>query len=215
MFNATRLKVQLKLSINRLKMLQAKKTSLNQQQRREIGTLLEKGKVESARVRVEHVIRDDLVIEAMESLELYSDLLLARFGLLEAYKTCETSICEAVNTIIWAAPRLGEVKEMGLVRDQLASKFGKEFMLDAMEDKNGFVNQKVVMKLQASVPDSYLVERYLEEIANTYNVRWRSDLIDHEEEYVDEKINDDDSDSDNNNEGGQKEVDIKHILVGN
>lgn len=86
MFNATRLKVQLKLSINRLKMLQAKKTSLNQQQRREIGTLLEKGKVESARVRVEHVIRDDLVIEAMESLELYSDLLLARFGLLEAYK---------------------------------------------------------------------------------------------------------------------------------
>lgn len=71
------------------------------------------------------------------------------------------------------------------------------------------------MKLQASVPDSYLVERYLEEIANTYNVRWRSDLIDHEEEYVDEKINDDDSDSDNNNEGGQKEVDIKHILVGN
>lgn len=33
------------------------------------------------------------------------------------------------------------------VRDQLASKFGKEFMLDAMEDKNGFVNQKVSKKL--------------------------------------------------------------------
>ncbi|KAG1228446.1 hypothetical protein G6F68_019484 [Rhizopus microsporus] len=67
-------------------MLQAKKTSLNQQQRREIGTYLEKGKIESARVRIEHVIRDDMVIEAMENLELYCDLLLARFGLLEAYK---------------------------------------------------------------------------------------------------------------------------------
>ncbi|RCH79630.1 Vacuolar protein sorting-associated protein ist1 [Rhizopus stolonifer] len=86
MFNATRLKVQLKLSINRLKMLQAKKTSLNQQQRKDIATLIEKGKIESARVRVEHVIRDDLMIEAMESLELYCDLLLARFGLLETYK---------------------------------------------------------------------------------------------------------------------------------
>lgn len=86
MFNPARLKVQLKLAINRLKMLQAKKTSLNQQLRREIGTLIEKGKLESARVRIEHVIRDDFVIEAMENLELYCDLLLARFGLLETYK---------------------------------------------------------------------------------------------------------------------------------
>lgn len=86
MYNPTRLKVQLKLSINRLKMLQAKKTSLNQQHRREIGLLLEKGKDESARIRVEHIIRDDLLIEAMENLELYCDLLLARFGLLESYK---------------------------------------------------------------------------------------------------------------------------------
>lgn len=86
MFNPTRLKVQLKLSINRLKMLQAKKNSLNQHQRREIATLLEKNKVESARIRVEHIIREDLVMEAMEILELYCDLLLARFGLLEQYK---------------------------------------------------------------------------------------------------------------------------------
>lgn len=30
-------------------------------------------------------------------------------------RTCEPSIFEAVNTIIWAAPRVGEVKELGLV----------------------------------------------------------------------------------------------------
>lgn len=86
LFQANKLKVQLKLAINRLKMLQAKKTSLCQHQRREIATLLDKGKEESARVRVEHVIREDLFIEAMEILELYCDLLLARFGLIEQYK---------------------------------------------------------------------------------------------------------------------------------
>lgn len=86
MFNPNRLKVQLKLSINRLKMLQAKKASLNQHLRREIATLLDKGKVESARIRVEHIIREDLLMEAMEMLELYCDLLLARFGLIEQYK---------------------------------------------------------------------------------------------------------------------------------
>ncbi|KAG1148232.1 hypothetical protein G6F37_003551 [Rhizopus arrhizus] len=189
-------------------MLQAKKTSLNQQQRREIGTYLEKGKIESARVRIEHVIRDDMVIEAMENLELYCDLLLARFGLLEAYKTCETSIAEAVNTLIWAAPRLAEVKELSLVRDQLASKFGKEFMLNAMEDKDGLVNPRIIIKLQASVPDSYLVERYLEEIAKIYDIKWKSDLIEHveEEKVLKEDIDNDDDDNNDRGSGGQKEI---------
>ncbi|RUP14506.1 hypothetical protein BC936DRAFT_139661, partial [Jimgerdemannia flammicorona] len=50
-FNPTRLKVQLKLSINRLKMLQSKKSAQNQHQRREIAHLLEAGKEESARIR--------------------------------------------------------------------------------------------------------------------------------------------------------------------
>lgn len=34
-------------------------------------------------VKVEHIIREDYLVEAMEMLELYCDLLLARFGLIE------------------------------------------------------------------------------------------------------------------------------------
>lgn len=202
MYNPTRLKVQLKLAINRLKMLQAKKTSLNQQNRREIGTLLEKGKEESARIRVEHIIRDDLFIEAMENLELYCDLLLARFGLLESYKTCEESIAEAVNTIIWAAPRVVEAKELGLVRDQLASKFGKEFMMQALENEDERVNPRIVMKLQVNAPDSFLVERYLEEIARAYDIKWRSNILVHEEEEEEEEGIDLDDDDDNDISSG-------------
>lgn len=52
MFNPTRAKVQLKLSVNRLQMLQNKKNMLAQQQRKEIARLLEIGKEESARIRV-------------------------------------------------------------------------------------------------------------------------------------------------------------------
>jgi vacuolar protein sorting-associated protein IST1 len=78
-----RLKVQLKLAINRLKLLRSKKTSLNQAARKEISNLLASGKEESARIRVEHVIREDYNMEALEILELYCELLLARFGLLE------------------------------------------------------------------------------------------------------------------------------------
>ncbi|KAI9308254.1 regulator of Vps4 activity in the MVB pathway-domain-containing protein [Cunninghamella echinulata] len=200
MFNPNRLKVQLKLSINRLKMLQAKKNSLNQHQRREIATLLEKKKVESARIRVEHIIREDLLMEAMEILELYCDLLLARFGLLEQYKDCDPGIAEAVNSIIWAAARAGEVKELSSVRDQLGAKFGKEFLLAAIENTNDIVNPRVVAKLQVSTPDPFLIERYLEEIAKTYDVPWISDILEH-----------DDSPSDGSSDGGQLEV-IKTLI---
>ena len=34
-------------------------------------------------LQVEHIIREDYMVEAMEVVELYCDLLLARFGMLE------------------------------------------------------------------------------------------------------------------------------------
>ncbi len=46
------LKVNLNLAVQRLKLLQAKKTSLNQVSRRTISELLASGKEESARIRV-------------------------------------------------------------------------------------------------------------------------------------------------------------------
>ena len=37
-------------------------------------------------IQVEHIIRDDYLVEAMECLELYCDLILARIGLIETQK---------------------------------------------------------------------------------------------------------------------------------
>lgn len=51
-FEPSRFKVQIKLAISRLKMMESKKSSINQSQRREIAELLQKGKEESARIRV-------------------------------------------------------------------------------------------------------------------------------------------------------------------
>ncbi|GJJ70624.1 vacuolar protein sorting-associated protein IST1 [Entomortierella parvispora] len=174
MFNPTRAKVQLKLSVNRLQMLQNKKNMLAQQQRKEIARLLEIGKEESARIRVEHIIREDFSCEALEIIELYCELLLARFGLLEQLKNCDPAIIEAVNTVIYAAPR-SEVKELLLVRDQLAAKFGREFVSNAMENKDESVNPRIIQKLKVQTPDPYLVNRYLEEIAKTFKVSWTAD----------------------------------------
>lgn len=80
---------------------------------------------------MEHIIREDYMVEAMEVVELYCDLLLARFGMLEQMtwgysleiesviivwhddRYCEDSLAESVATLIWVAPRLSaDIQEL-------------------------------------------------------------------------------------------------------
>ncbi|XP_063169166.1 IST1 homolog isoform X2 [Candoia aspera] len=149
-FKAERLRVNLRLVINRLKLLEKKKTELAQKARKEIADYLSAGKDERARIRVEHIIREDYLVEAMEILELYCDLLLARFGLIHSMKELDSGLAEAVSTLIWAAPRLqSEVAEL-----------------------------KILMhKLNVEAPPKILVERYLIEIAKNYNVPYEPDSV--------------------------------------
>ncbi len=47
--------------------------------RKEIADYIALGKVERAKIRVEHIIREDYLVEALELLEMLCDLLLARY----------------------------------------------------------------------------------------------------------------------------------------
>ncbi|KAI9696121.1 MAG: hypothetical protein M1836_005952 [Candelina mexicana] len=165
-----KIKVQLKLSISRLRMVQQKDSAIAKQQRRAMAQLLEQGKDESARIRVENIIRSDITTELLEILELYCELLLARIGLLEA-KDCDPGLEEAVKSIIYAAPRT-DIKELQQARQLLVEKYGKEFALDAIDNNDGKVAERVVKKLRVEPPDPELVNSYLKEIARTYGVQW-------------------------------------------
>ncbi|KAL8802016.1 MAG: hypothetical protein Q9182_004093 [Xanthomendoza sp. 2 TL-2023] len=166
----SKLKVQLKLAISRLRMVQQKDTAIAKQQRRQMAHLLEQGKEESARIRVENIIRSDITTELLEILELYCELLLARIGLLEP-KECDPGLEEAIKSLIHAAPRT-DVKELQQARQLLVEKYGKEFALEAMENSDGKVAERVLKKLKVEPPDPVLVDLYLKEIAKTYGVDW-------------------------------------------
>lgn len=79
----------------------------------------------------------------MEIIELYCELLHARHLLLTHSKLCDVSLSEAVNSIIYAAPRM-EIAELHTVRDMLINKFGEEFGKAAMENRNDVVNSRVI-----------------------------------------------------------------------
>lgn len=53
-WNSAKAKVQLRLSVQRLRILQQKKEAQAKASRRDIASLLERGKIETARVKVEN-----------------------------------------------------------------------------------------------------------------------------------------------------------------
>ncbi|RDW91891.1 hypothetical protein BP5796_01285 [Coleophoma crateriformis] len=200
----SKLKVQLKLSIARLRMVQQKDEAVSKQQRRAMAELLKVGKVESAKIRVENIIRSDITTELYEILELYCELLLARTGLMES-PVCDPGLEEAVRSLIYSAPRT-EIKELNQARILLVDKYGKDFALDAMEG-NG-VSEKVLKKLEVTPPPQKLVEGYLEEIARTYDVDWPKKPV--EDLGSPPEYNDDD---DENPSGGQAQKNLEAPLI--
>ena len=168
----------------------------------------QQGKEESARIRVENIIRSDITTELLEVLELYCELLLARTGLLEA-KECDPGLEEAIKSLIYAAPRT-DIKELHQARALLVEKYGKDFALDAVENRDGKVAERVLRKLRVEPPEQDLVTLYLEEIARTYGVAWpkREQTV-----HGDQPQNDDGDDDDQPGSGGQAVKNLEEPLT--
>ncbi|KAJ6641450.1 IST1 like [Pseudolycoriella hygida] len=175
--NYTKLKTHLRLAVNRLKLLEKKKTELAQKARKEIADYLATGKYERAKIRVEHIIREDYLVEAMEIVEMFCDLLLARFGLLTQMKELDSGIAEQVSSLIWVAPRLqSDVEELRVISELLTSKYGKPFAeLARTATGDHMVSVKLMNKLAIQAPPKLLVEKYLIEIANIYHIDYEPD----------------------------------------
>ncbi|KAK0466319.1 DUF292-domain-containing protein [Desarmillaria tabescens] len=182
------------ISVQRLRTLQEKKGAQAKASRRDIATLIERGKLETARVKVETIINEDIHIELLELLELYCELLIARFGLLDinhsSSREPDPAISEGVCSIIFSAPRT-EVKELHVLRDILMHKYGREFSIAVMENRDGRVSDRVVRKLDINMPSPELVNAYLAEIAKAYGVSWTSPNTPSSDDNIDDGSNGD------------------------
>ena len=96
------------MAIQRLQMIKNKKTNSVKVQKIEIAKILADGKEEKARIKVEHIIRDDFLIEAYEILELFAELIHGRIKQITNSKECPADLKEAVASLIWAANNVGK-----------------------------------------------------------------------------------------------------------
>ncbi|KAL8498230.1 hypothetical protein ACS0TY_021527 [Phlomoides rotata] len=172
-FNPSKCKTSLRLAGSRLKLLRNKKEVQVKQMKREIAQLLDSGQNQTARIRVEHVIREEKMMTAYDLIELYCELIVARLPIIETQKICPIDLKEAITSVVFASPRCGDVPELIDIRKQFTEKYGKEFITAAVELRPGCgVSRLLVEKLSAVAPDGQTKIKTLSTIAEEHNVEW-------------------------------------------
>ena len=162
------------MAVTRFQIAANKKSALAKQQIREIALLLasQPPKEEKARIKAEALIRDDNTVEAYEILQLTCELLAERINLVSHSRDCPPDLISSVSTLIWASA-IVDVPELIEIRRQFRFKYGKEFDEDAMQNVGGVINERVAAKLSVQPPSAYLVQTYLEKIADEHEVQWK------------------------------------------
>ncbi|XP_051130974.1 uncharacterized protein LOC127251356 isoform X2 [Andrographis paniculata] len=172
-FNPTKCKTSLRLAASRLKLMKNKKEVQVKQMKKEIAQLLESGQEQNARMRVEHVIREEKMMAAYDLLEIYCELIIARLPVIESQKNCPIDLKEAITSVIFASLRCGDLPELLDIRKQLTAKYGKDFATAAIELRPQCgVGRLLVEKLSAAAPDVQMKTKVLSAIAEEHNVKW-------------------------------------------
>ncbi|XP_052730782.1 uncharacterized protein LOC108326531 isoform X1 [Vigna angularis] len=182
----TRCKTCLNLAISRIKLLQNKRDVQLKQMCKEISQFLQAGQEAIARIRVEHIIREQNIWAAYEILELFCEFVLARVPIIENQRgsalslthylwECPSELREAIASIIFAAPRCSDVPDLLHIKNLFTTKYGKEFVSAASELRpDSGVNRTIIEKLSVTAPSGEVKLKVLREIAEEYNIAWDS-----------------------------------------
>uniref|UniRef100_A0A7N0ZXV4 IST1 homolog n=2 Tax=Kalanchoe fedtschenkoi TaxID=63787 RepID=A0A7N0ZXV4_KALFE len=165
----------LTLVISRMKLIQNKRDVNLKLMRKEIAQFLQTGQEAIARIRVEHVIREQNIQAAYDILELFCEFVLARVPVLESQKECPTELREAIASIVFAAPRCSDLPDLMQIRNLFGAKYGKEFVMAASELRpDTSVNRSLIERLSVNAPSAEARLELLKQIAREYNLNWDS-----------------------------------------
>lgn len=162
-----------KMAVARIKLLRNKREVVVRQMRRDIAMLLESRQDATARVRVEHVMREQNILQANEFLELFCELIVARLPIIAKQKQCPADLKEGISSLIFAAPRCSDIPELMGIKDVFEKKYGKDFVSAATDLRpNAGVNRTLIEKLSVKTPSGEVKLKIMKEIAKEYQVEW-------------------------------------------
>jgi len=165
------LKVKSKMASNRIKMKLKKKENELNLAKKNIAVLLHNNKTQSARIKVEGIIREENTMKVMEWLEMMCDLVYQRVNLITNEKTPPEDLMETFCSILYCSERI-EIPELMEISKQFHAKYGKEWIKNNAENRSGFVARKIVNALSSKPPSMEAVQKKLVEIATENEVEW-------------------------------------------
>lgn len=118
----------IKVIQHRLKATFVKKKNNQQNQRYEIAQLLKENRINHAKIKTEYIIRDDYLIEAMEIIELYLELLLVRSQLILKQDFDENCL-EAIAGLLYSSPRIVDLQELNKLQKLLVPLCKSQFSI--------------------------------------------------------------------------------------
>ncbi|CAN7108394.1 unnamed protein product [Brassica rapa subsp. narinosa] len=190
-FNSSKCKTAAKMAVARIKLLRNKRQVVVKQMRRDIALLLQSGQDATARIRVEHVIREQNILAANEIIELFCELIVSRLTIITKQKECPVDLKEGIASLIFAAPRCSEIPELGDLKDIFEKKYGRDFVTAATELRPTCgVNRMLIDKLSVRHPGGEFKLKIMKEIAKEFQVDWdtaetEQELLKPQEETID------------------------------
>ncbi|KAF4377666.1 hypothetical protein G4B88_006946 [Cannabis sativa] len=172
-FNSSKCKTAAKMAVARIKLLKNKRQVVVKQMRRDIALLLQSGQDATARIRVEHVMREQNILAANEFIELFCELIVSRLSIIAKQRECPADLKEGISSLIFAAPRCSEIPELVAIRDVFEKKYGKDFVSAATDLRPSCgVNRLLIDKLSVRTPTGESKLKILKEIAKEYQIEW-------------------------------------------
>merc|ERR1712228_834557 len=138
-----------------------------------IAQLIAEDKIQSARIKVEGVLREENLMRVYEWLQMMLDLIHQRVKQIEvSKKECPEDLLESVCTLLYCAKRV-DVPELSEVGAQFKAKWGDKWFNQHIENKSGRVSKQIIEKLSPQPPKRSTVDAKLQEIAKKYDLEWK------------------------------------------
>ncbi|KAF6172497.1 hypothetical protein GIB67_007010 [Kingdonia uniflora] len=162
-----------KLAVARIKLLRNKREVVVRQMRRDIALLLQSGQDATARIRIEHVIREQNIMAANEIIEVFCELVVARLSIISKQRECPKDLKEGISSLIFSAPRCADIPELVGIRNIFEKKYGRDFVSAATDLRPDCgVNRTLIEKLSVNTPSGEVKLKLMKEIAKEYQVEW-------------------------------------------
>ncbi|KAI4989569.1 hypothetical protein ZWY2020_036886 [Hordeum vulgare] len=170
-FSASKCKTEARMAAARMKLLRNRREAQVRKMRGDVAALLRDGREDTARIRVEHVIREQNTMAANEIIELFCELIVTRLPIIAKQKECPADLKEGICSLIFAAPRCSELLN-SLGCGPLKRSMVKISLLLQLTCPNAGVNNLLIEKLSVNKPSGQTKLKVLKDIAKEHQIDW-------------------------------------------